>query len=88
MLSDGTSDANTTVRITARLDDGIAPGTIYVPSYYDGGAILALLPLDALAPDGDPTPPAVRLHALQSAWPCAICEFTAPTRISGAIPSL
>ena len=67
VLSDGTAAASSTVRITARLDDGIAPGTVYVPSYYDGGAILALLPLAALAPDGEPTPPTIRLHALQPA---------------------
>ena len=48
------------VHITARLDDGIAPGTIYVPQYFDGGAILRLLPLDGVA-----APQALRVQALQ-----------------------
>lgn len=53
----------TTIRITARLDDGVAPGTIYVPHYYDGGAVMALF-----APTGAISGLAsVRLRALQPA---------------------
>ena len=37
------------VRIAARLDDGIAPGSIYLPAYYDGGAAMALFSLDGSA---------------------------------------
>jgi predicted molibdopterin-dependent oxidoreductase YjgC len=60
VLSDGASE----VRITARLDGGVAPGSVYVPHYYDGGAIMALLPLD----DGAGSPGVVvRVRALQPA---------------------
>lgn len=33
------------VRIQIQLDDGISPGSIYVPHYYDGGALMRLMPL-------------------------------------------
>ena len=33
------------VRVAARLDDGLAPGTLYLPAWYDGGAAMALFPL-------------------------------------------
>ncbi len=42
MLTDGARE----VRIAARLDDGIAAGSVYVPHYYDGGAVMSLLPLN------------------------------------------
>ena len=32
-----------------RLDDGVLPGTVYVPHYYDGGAVMALFPLEGTA---------------------------------------
>ena len=32
----------TAVRIGVRLDDGVAAGSVYVPRYYDGGAVMAL----------------------------------------------
>jgi predicted molibdopterin-dependent oxidoreductase YjgC len=51
------------VRIAARLDDGVAPGTIYVPAYYDGGAVMALFPLGG-TPDGTAR---VQVRALQPA---------------------
>ncbi len=51
------------VRITARLDDGVAPGTVYVPAWYDGGAVMALFPLGGSA-DGTA---AVQVRALQPA---------------------
>jgi anaerobic selenocysteine-containing dehydrogenase len=57
------SDGATEVRIAARLDDGIAPGTVYVPHYYDGGAVLALLPLEGAST----APITVRLRAMQPA---------------------
>ena len=51
------------VRIRARLDDGVAPGTVYVPQYYDGGAVMALYPLE-----GTGAPVArVRVRALEPA---------------------
>ncbi|MGE0135998.1 MAG: molybdopterin-dependent oxidoreductase [Dehalococcoidia bacterium] len=46
VLTDGTHE----VRIAVRLDDGVAPGTVYVPHYYDGGAVMALFPLEGTAP--------------------------------------
>ena len=64
VLSDGTTE----LRIAARLDDGVAPGTVYVPRYYDGGAVLALFPPDGGLDGGAATPaPRVRLRALQPA---------------------
>ena len=54
VLTDGTHE----VRIAMRLDDGVAAGTVYVPAYYDGGAIMALLPLE-----GAPTTSAIRMRA-------------------------
>ena len=59
VLTDGTHE----VTIAARLDDGIAAGTVYVPQYYDGGAVLALLPLEG----GDGAPAMVQVRALQPA---------------------
>ena len=60
VLSDGTHE----LRITARFDDGIAPGSVYVPHYFDGGAVMALFPLDG----GTATAaPRVRVRALQPA---------------------
>ncbi len=38
-----------TIRIAARLDDGVASGTVYVPHYYDAGAVMALWPLQGQA---------------------------------------
>jgi len=52
-----------TVRIAVRLEDGVRPGTVYVPQYYDGGAVMALFGLDGLAGGV----PAVRVRALQPA---------------------
>ncbi|MDO9443995.1 MAG: molybdopterin dinucleotide binding domain-containing protein, partial [Dehalococcoidia bacterium] len=52
-----------TVRIAARLDDGVAPGTIYVPHYYDAGAVMGLWSLQGQA--GGLA--AVRVRALQPA---------------------
>ena len=42
VLTDGAHE----VRVALRLDDGVPPDTVYVPSYYDGGAIMSLLPLE------------------------------------------
>ena len=57
------TDGLTEVRITARLDSGMALGAVYVPQYYDGGAVLALLP-----PEGaTATVATVRVRALQPA---------------------
>ncbi len=47
--------------IPARLDDGVAPGTAYVPQYVAGGALTELLPLE-----GEPAG-ALRLAALAPA---------------------
>ena len=58
VLTDGTHE----VRIALRLDDGIAAGTVYVPAYYDGGAVMALLPLEGSAPTST-----IRMRALQPA---------------------
>ena len=49
------------LQLPARLDDGVAPGTVYVPQYVGGGALTALLPLD-----GEPAG-ALRLGALAPA---------------------
>ncbi len=58
-LTDGTAS----IRIAVKLDDGVAAGTAYVPHYYDGGALMALLPL---AGAGASTV-ALRVRALQTA---------------------
>ena len=58
VLTDGTHE----VRIALRLEDGVPPGTVYVPHYYDGGAIMSLLPLE-----GAGTAQPIRLRALQPA---------------------
>ena len=58
VLTDGTHE----VRIALRLDDGVPPGTVYVPHYYAGGAIMSLLPLEGA---GAALP--IRLRALQPA---------------------
>ena len=55
-----TDDAE--LRIRVQLDDGIAPGSVYVPHYYDGGALMRLLPLS-----GAGAPVRVQLRALQPA---------------------
>ena len=59
VLTDGTHE----LRITAQLDDGVAPGSVYVPHYYDGGAVMALFPLEGTAP----AVATVRVQALQPA---------------------
>ena len=51
------------VRIAVRLDDGVPAGQVYVPQYYDGGAVLSLFGLDGLA--GGVA--AVQVRALQPA---------------------
>ena len=58
LLTDGTHE----VRIAARLDDGVAPGTVYVPHYCDGGAVMSLFSLDGTA-----ATPRVQVRALQTA---------------------
>lgn len=58
VLTDGSNE----LHIRIRLDDGIAPGSIYVPHYYDGGALMRLLPLE-----GSAGAVSVRLRALQPA---------------------
>jgi len=58
VLTDGSND----LHIRVHLDDGIAPGSVYVPHYYDGGALMRLLPLE-----GSTAPVRVRLQALQPA---------------------
>ncbi|MEE8337712.1 MAG: molybdopterin-dependent oxidoreductase, partial [Dehalococcoidia bacterium] len=59
VLSDGAHE----LRIAARLDDGVAPGSVYVPHYYDAGAVMALFTLDGAAGDA----PRVQVRALQLA---------------------
>jgi predicted molibdopterin-dependent oxidoreductase YjgC len=59
VLTDGAHE----VRIAVRLDDGVAPGTVYVPHYYDGGAVMSLLPLEGAATE----PVRVQVRALQLA---------------------
>ena len=59
VLTDGTSE----VRIAVRLDTSVPAGTVYVPQYYDGGAVLALFPLDG----DEPMHVSVRVRALQPA---------------------
>ena len=62
VLSDGVHE----LRLSARFDDGIAPGSVYVPHYFDGGAVMALFPLDGAT--GDPVAaPRVLVRALQPA---------------------
>ena len=51
------------VRLGVKLDDGIGPGWVYVPQYYDGGAVLRLLPLEG----GGASMPVVRVRALAPA---------------------
>ena len=58
VLTDGSNE----LHIRVHLDDGIAPGSVYVPHYYDGGALMRLLPLE-----GSAAPVRVRLRALQPA---------------------
>ncbi len=45
ILTDGTHE----LHIAARLDDGVAAGTVYVPHYFDGGAVMSLFPLEGTA---------------------------------------
>ncbi|HET6690809.1 MAG TPA: molybdopterin-dependent oxidoreductase, partial [Miltoncostaeaceae bacterium] len=59
VLTDGRAE----VHIAVRLDDGVAPGTVYVPHYYNGGAPMALLPLEGI----EAAPATLRLRALQPA---------------------
>ena len=59
VLTDGVHE----VRIRARLDDGVPAGAVYVPHYYDGGAVMSLFPLEGAAA----TTAAVRIRALQTA---------------------
>ena len=56
-----TGDAE--LRLGVRLDDGIGPGWVYVPQYYDGGAVLRLLPLEGTGA----AMPSVRVRALAPA---------------------
>jgi predicted molibdopterin-dependent oxidoreductase YjgC len=51
------------LRVAVRLDDGVGPGWAYLPHYYDGGAAMALLPLEGAA---SPIT-GIRLRALQPA---------------------
>jgi len=37
------------ITIKVKLDDGVAAGTVYVPSYYRGGAVMSLFAFDGLA---------------------------------------
>lgn len=37
------------ITMKIKLDDGVAAGTVYVPSYYRGGAIMSLFALEGLA---------------------------------------
>ena len=57
-LTDGTH----AVRIAVRLDDGVGPGWAVVPQYFDGGAVMQLLP-----PASDLPFAAVRVRALAPA---------------------
>jgi anaerobic selenocysteine-containing dehydrogenase len=57
------ADGQTVVRIAARLDDGVRAGTVYVPQYFDGGAVMALYPLEGQAAGVA----SVRVRALQPA---------------------
>jgi len=63
VLSDGTHE----LRITTRFDDGIATGAIYIPHYFDGGAVMALFPFDSGTATGATAAPRVRVRALQPA---------------------
>jgi len=42
------------ITMNIKLDDGVAAGTVYVPSYYRGGAIMSLFPFEGVA-DGLPS---------------------------------
>ena len=35
-------------RLVTPLEDGVPPGTVYVPHYYDGGAIMSLVSVHLL----------------------------------------
>ena len=59
VLTDGAHE----VRISARLDDGVPPGAVYVPHYFDGGAVMSLFPLEGTAAPRA----AVQIRALQPA---------------------
>ena len=37
------------ITIKVKLDDGVAAGTVYVPSYYRGGAVMSLFDFEGLA---------------------------------------
>jgi predicted molibdopterin-dependent oxidoreductase YjgC len=58
-ITDGTNE----LRITARIDNGIPQGSVFVPQYYDGGAVMAFFPLEGA---GSATV-TVRVGALQPA---------------------
>ena len=60
-LSGATWDADFKERIALRLEDGVPQGTVYVPAYYDGGAIMSLFPLEGA---GDAQPIRVRVVQL------------------------
>ncbi len=38
------------LHIAVQFDDGITPGSIYIPQYYDGGALMQILPLKMTFP--------------------------------------
>jgi len=56
------ANAGSELRIRIRLDDGISPGSIYIPHYYDGGALMRLMPLTSSA-----EPTTLMLQAMQPA---------------------
>ena len=56
------ANAGSEFRIRIRLDDGISPGSIYIPHYYDGGALMRLMPLTSSA-----EPTTLMLQAMQPA---------------------
>ena len=58
ILTDGTTE----LRIRIQLDDGLAAGSVYIPHYYDGGALMRLLPLN-----GDGAVVGLTLRVLQPA---------------------
>ncbi|MEX2372397.1 MAG: molybdopterin dinucleotide binding domain-containing protein, partial [Dehalococcoidia bacterium] len=57
------TNGDATVRIEVRLEHGVNAGTVYVPHYFDGGAVMALFALEGRAAGI----PAVRMLALQPA---------------------
>jgi len=59
VLTDGAHE----LQITASVDDSVAPGVVYVPHYFDGGAVMRFFPLEGTASAAA----TVRLRALQPA---------------------